>query len=77
MTFSEHARITGNALKNWAIAQLQDSVAVAILVTRPWLRQLDGRRFRQFAVLVMLLAGLAALWQQRVWLLQATPSDCG
>lgn len=31
MTFGEHARITGNALKNWAIAQLQDSVAVAIL----------------------------------------------
>jgi len=31
VTFGEHARITGNALKNWAIAQFQDSVAVALL----------------------------------------------
>jgi len=31
VTFAEHARITGHALKNWAIAQFQDSVAVAIL----------------------------------------------
>jgi predicted PurR-regulated permease PerM len=29
--FLEHARITGGALKNWAIAQLQDSVAVGLL----------------------------------------------
>src|SRR5215470_8837192 len=31
MDFGEHARLTGGALKNWAIAQFQDSVAVAIL----------------------------------------------
>src|SRR4249920_1706213 len=31
VTFAEHARITGHALKNWAIAQLQDSIAVALL----------------------------------------------
>jgi len=31
VTFAEHARITGHALRNWAIAQLQDSVAVAVL----------------------------------------------
>ena len=31
MDFGEHARLTGGALKNWAIAQVQDSVAVALL----------------------------------------------
>jgi predicted PurR-regulated permease PerM len=31
MDFSEHARVTGGALKNWAIAQLQDSTAVGLL----------------------------------------------
>jgi predicted PurR-regulated permease PerM len=31
MDTGEHARITGSALKNWAIAQLQDSLAVALL----------------------------------------------
>lgn len=31
MSFTEHARITGGALKNWAIAQLQDSLAVGAL----------------------------------------------
>ena len=31
MDFGEHARLTGGALKNWAIAQFQDSVAVALL----------------------------------------------
>ena len=31
MSFAEHARITGGALKNWAIAQFQDSVAVGLL----------------------------------------------
>jgi len=31
MSFGEHARITGGALKNWAIAQLQDSIAVGLL----------------------------------------------
>jgi len=31
MTLDEHLRITGGALKNWAIAQLQDSLAVGLL----------------------------------------------
>jgi len=31
MQLGEHARITGSALKNWAIAQFQDSVAVGAL----------------------------------------------
>jgi predicted PurR-regulated permease PerM len=29
--FNDHLRITGSALKNWAIAQLQDSLAVGAL----------------------------------------------
>jgi len=31
MAFDDHLQITGSALKNWAIAQIQDSVAVGIL----------------------------------------------
>jgi predicted PurR-regulated permease PerM len=31
VSLGEHARITGGALKNWAIAQLQDSIAVGLL----------------------------------------------
>jgi predicted PurR-regulated permease PerM len=31
MGFEEHARITGSALKNWFIAQVQDSLAVGLL----------------------------------------------
>ena len=31
MDFGEHARLTGGALKNWAAAQLQDSIAVGSL----------------------------------------------
>lgn len=31
MDLGDHVRVTGGALKNWAIAQLQDSLAVAIL----------------------------------------------
>lgn len=27
----EHIRLTGSALKNWAVAQIQDSIAVALL----------------------------------------------
>ena len=27
----EHIRVTGFALKNWAVAQVQDSIAVALL----------------------------------------------
>ena len=29
--FNDHLRITGSALKNWAVAQLQDSLAVGAL----------------------------------------------
>ena len=31
MDFRKHARITGSALKNWFIAQVQDSIAVGVL----------------------------------------------
>jgi predicted PurR-regulated permease PerM len=31
MDFNDHLRITGSALKSWAIAQLEDSLAVGIL----------------------------------------------
>ena len=31
MTFREHLRITGDALKNWLLAQIQDSIAVGCL----------------------------------------------
>jgi len=31
MALDEHLRVTGGALKNWAIAQLQDSLAVGLL----------------------------------------------
>jgi predicted PurR-regulated permease PerM len=31
MSLDDHVRLTGGALKNWAIAQFQDSVAVAAL----------------------------------------------
>ena len=40
MSVDEHLRITGGALKNWAIAQLQDSLAVGLLwwLGLHWLR---------------------------------------
>jgi uncharacterized membrane protein YfcA len=41
---------------------------LAICITRPWLRRLDGHRFRQFSVFVMLVAGRVVIWQQRGWL---------
>ena len=31
MPLGEHLEITGNALKNWAVAQMQDSIAVGML----------------------------------------------
>lgn len=31
MSTLDHARLTGSALKNWAVAQVQDSIAVALL----------------------------------------------
>src|SRR5437764_15220691 len=47
MDTREHARVTGSALKNWAIAQIQDSIAVAML----WL-----------IVLLILCVPLSPLW---------------
>ena len=40
----------------------------AIWLVNPWLRRLSSFRFRQLAVLVMLLGGLLILWQQRKFL---------
>jgi predicted PurR-regulated permease PerM len=31
MDTKDHVRLTGSALKNWAVAQMQDSIAVALL----------------------------------------------
>jgi hypothetical protein len=31
MAFRDHLRTTGGALKNWAVAQFQDSLAVGVL----------------------------------------------
>jgi len=54
----EHLRVTGGALKNWAIAQLQDSLAVGIL----WL-----------AGLYLLHVPLAPLWALLAAVLQVVP----
>jgi len=54
----EHLRVTGGALKNWAIAQLQDSLAVGML----WL-----------AGLYALHVPLAPLWALLAAVLQVVP----
>jgi hypothetical protein len=41
---------------------------LAIWVTRPWLHRLRVRRFRELAVLVMVVSGVMLLWQQRAWI---------
>jgi predicted PurR-regulated permease PerM len=58
MHFADHLRITGSALKNWAIAQLQDSLAVGIL----WLVGLH-----------LLHVPLAPLWALLAAMLQIIP----
>lgn len=58
MDARDHARITGSALKNWVIAQLQDSLAVALL----W-----------FVGLWILKVPLAPLWALLAALLQIIP----
>ena len=58
MDFDDHVRLTGNALKNWAIAQLQDSLAVGVL----WL-----------AGLYLLHVPLYPLWAILAALLQLIP----
>ena len=51
----EHIRITGFALKNWALAQLQDSIAVALLwLVGLWILKVPW---------ALLWAGLAATLQ--------------
>ena len=55
MNLGEHVRVTGGALKNWLIAQVQDSIAVGIL----WLIGLHVLKVPW----APLWAGLAALLQ--------------
>ena len=43
----------------------------AIWLINPWLQRLSSFRFRQLAVLVMLIGGLLILWQQRMFLASA------
>ncbi len=58
---------------NWDLvrhgASAGAGAGMAIWLTRPWLHRLDQRVFRKLAVSVMVIAGLLALWQHRVWLL--------
>ncbi|HKR84040.1 MAG TPA: AI-2E family transporter [Terriglobales bacterium] len=56
MHLSDHLRMTGNALKNWAIAQAQDSLVVGLLW---WI----GLRFVLHIKLALLWAVLAAIFQ--------------
>ena len=58
MDFGDHLRTTGGALKNWAIAQLQDSLAVGAL----WL-----------IGLYILHVPLAPMWAVMAALLQIVP----
>jgi len=58
MNFGDHLRTTGGALKNWAVAQLQDSLAVGVL----WLTGL-----------YILHVPLALLWAVIAAVLQIVP----
>lgn len=58
MKIDDHLRLTGDALKNWALAQLQDSLAVGVL----W-----------FIGLHYLRIPLAPLWALLAALLQIVP----
>lgn len=58
MNFEDHLHLTGSALKNWAIAQLQDSLAVGVL----WLLGLH-----------YLHVPLAPLWAALAAILQIVP----
>jgi predicted PurR-regulated permease PerM len=58
MDFGDHLRITGGALKNWAMAQFQDSLVVGIL----WL-----------AGLYFLRVPLAPMWAAIAAVLQIVP----
>src|ERR1700746_2014595 len=54
MDFNEHLRLTSGALKNWAIAQLQDSLAVGFL----WWLGLYWLKAPSATVWALLAAGL-------------------
>jgi len=41
---------------------------LGIMACRPWLHRIPVARFRQLAVLAMLVTGLLVLWRLRVWL---------
>ena len=58
MDIEDHLRVTGGALKNWAVAQLQDSLAVGVL----WL-----------IGLYILHVPLAPLWALLAAVLQIVP----
>ena len=58
MDFRDHLRTTGGALKNWAVAQLQDSLAVGVL----WL-----------VGLYLLHVPLAPMWAVIAAVLQVVP----
>ncbi|HKF49394.1 MAG TPA: AI-2E family transporter [Terracidiphilus sp.] len=58
MKFGDHLRTTGGALKNWAVAQFQDSVAVGVL----WL-----------IGLTILRVPLAPMWAVIAALVQIVP----
>jgi AI-2E family transporter len=58
MDFGDHVRTTGGALKNWAVAQLQDSMAVGVL----WL-----------IGLYILHVPLALMWAVMAAVLQIVP----
>jgi predicted PurR-regulated permease PerM len=58
MDFVDHLRTTGGALKNWAVGQLQDSLAVGVL----WLIGLE-----------ILHVPLAPMWAAIAALLQIVP----
>jgi uncharacterized membrane protein YfcA len=57
---------------NWDLARHGASAGagavLAIWICRSWLRRLDSRRFRQFAIMAMLSSGVLILWHQRHWL---------
>ena len=58
MSINDHIRVTGGALKNWLIAQVQDSVVVGLL----WL-----------VGLLLLRVPLAPLWAVLAAILQFVP----